>query len=157
MIPQSYHVIPRWIKWYRTECSCSCYTEGWSRHTDSQKQRQTRNGTRTGWKYEYLDVYLCYYIGLLDCCSVVDYCSQKLWRLKLNMYWYQWLPHILILTSDICQVLDHTVNDEQRVAVCSLNVKDEFQVVRSNIQEAEDYIGKCVDVLVNCAGMMLLF
>ncbi|KAL5266099.1 hypothetical protein ACHWQZ_G006675 [Mnemiopsis leidyi] len=50
------------------------------------------------------------------------------------------------------QVLDHTINDEQRVAVCSLNVKDDLQIVRGSIQEAEDYIGKCVDVLVNCAG-----
>ena len=36
--------------------------------------------------------------------------------------------------------------------MCSLNVKDDLQIVRSSIQEAEDYIGKCVDVLVNCAG-----
>ena len=61
-----------------------------------------------------------------------------------------------LFNNENLQVLDHTVNDEQRVAVCSLNVKDEFQVVRCSIQEAEDYIGKCVDVLVNCAGMTIL-
>lgn len=50
------------------------------------------------------------------------------------------------------QVLDHTINDEQRVGICSVDVKDDIQNVRRSIQEAEDYAGKCVDVLVNCAG-----
>ena len=58
----------------------------------------------------------------------------------------------IVLHSMFYQVLDHTINDDQKVAVCSVNVKDEFQVVRHSIQEAEDYIGKCVDVLINCAG-----
>ena len=52
------------------------------------------------------------------------------------------------------QVLDHTINDEQRVGICSVDVKDDIQNVRRSIQEAEDYAGKCVDVLVNCAGIL---
>ena len=51
------------------------------------------------------------------------------------------------------QVLDHTVDDNQKVAVCSVSVMSDLQTFKLNLAEAEDYIGKCVDVLINCAGM----
>lgn len=50
------------------------------------------------------------------------------------------------------QVLDHTVDDSQKVAVCSVSVTSDLQTFKLSLTEAEDYIGKCVDVLINCAG-----
>ena len=50
------------------------------------------------------------------------------------------------------QVMDHSINDDQKVMICSINVKSGVAMVKQEIQAAEDVIGKCVDVLVNCAG-----
>ena len=72
------------------------------------------------------------------------------------------MNHFISLLCDssifsLWQVLDHTINDEQKVGICSVDVKGDIQNVRTGIQEAEDYVGKCVDVLVNCAGYYRLY
>eukprot|EP00116_Pleurobrachia_bachei_P008046 sb/3468308/ len=50
-------------------------------------------------------------------------------------------------------VLEHSVSENQIVAICSVDIKSGLQTVKESISQAEEVVGKCVDVLVNCAAL----